>query len=81
MFAFVKERSDKNEDDADWVALRALVLKVSTRIELGFSIGLHIRLYGSVQLFVVPSCFAEYAPYEGRNRAYALARLLVPISS
>jgi hypothetical protein len=45
MFAFVKERSDKNEDDADWVALRAKVLKASTRIELGFSKGLHVRLH------------------------------------
>jgi len=44
MFAFAKERSDKNEDDADWDALRAKVLKVSTRFEVGFSKGLHVRL-------------------------------------
>lgn len=81
MFRFAKERSDKKEDGAGWIILRAKVLKASTRFELGFSNGFHVTLDWAVELFMIACGLKEDSPYEVWNCASGNLQFLVPVSS
>lgn len=81
MVRFAKERSDKTEDGLGWIALRAMVLKLSDQVELKPSKRLQGFLDLAVQLFMLTCGLVKNSPNVIRHNPNGLAQIVVPLPS